>query len=143
MLNCGLLRGLRKGSARYEDRQRHLPEVLLMVDAFYRGFQEMERRLEQATRREPQVVLGTVKGDVHEIGKNLVRIVLETQGVRVLDLGATFRPRSLSRPAAATGRRCWGSRPSPASRGVSWAGCWTWPAARGRQDWPWWWAGRL
>ncbi len=87
VLNCGLLRGLRKGSARYEDRQCHLPEVLLMVDAFYQGFREMEGRLEQSAQRAPQVVLGTVKGDVHEIGKNLVRIVLETQGVKVLDLG--------------------------------------------------------
>lgn len=87
ILRSGLLRGLRKGGARYEERQCHLPEVLLMVDAFQQGFEALEDRLERGPAQEPQVVLGTVKGDVHEIGKNLVRIVLETQGVRVLDLG--------------------------------------------------------
>lgn len=87
VLNSGLMRAIRKGSARYEVKQCHLPEILLMVDAFHQGFQQLEVRLGLAAERPPQVVLGTVKGDVHEIGKDLVRIVLETQGVKVLDLG--------------------------------------------------------
>jgi methanogenic corrinoid protein MtbC1 len=96
ILNSGLMRAIRKGSARYEVKQCHLPEILLMVDAFHQGFQQLEDRLGLAAERPPQVVLGTVKGDVHEIGKNLVRIVLETQGVKVLDLGVNVEgPRFL------------------------------------------------
>ncbi|MBI5522241.1 MAG: cobalamin B12-binding domain-containing protein [Desulfarculus sp.] len=93
VLNSGLMRAIRKGSARYEVKQCHLPEILLMVDAFHQGFQQLEGRLGLAVDRPPQVVLGTVKGDVHEIGKNLVRIVLETQGVKVLDLGVNVEGR--------------------------------------------------
>jgi methanogenic corrinoid protein MtbC1 len=81
ILNRGLLRAIRKA------RQCHLPEVLLMVDAFHQGLRELEGGLVSPSSQPPQVVLGTVAGDVHEIGKNLVRIVLQAQGVRVLDLG--------------------------------------------------------
>jgi methanogenic corrinoid protein MtbC1 len=87
IVNSGLMRAVRKGSARYETRQSFLPEILLMVDAFYQGFRTLEPHLAVEGDRPPQLILGTVKGDFHEIGKNLVRIILETNGVKVLDLG--------------------------------------------------------
>lgn len=87
IVNSGLMRAVRKGSARYESRQAFLPEILLMVDAFYQGFRTLEPRLVVEGDRPPQVILGTVKGDFHEIGKNLVRIILEANDVKVLDLG--------------------------------------------------------
>jgi MtaA/CmuA family methyltransferase len=87
-INGGLMRAIRKGSARYETKQCFLPEVLLMVDAFYEGYKELELDLGLSTDRPFQVVLGTVQGDIHEIGKDLVRIMMETNGLRVLDLGA-------------------------------------------------------
>ncbi len=87
IVNSALMRAVRKGSACYESRQSFLPEILLMVDAFYQGFRTLEPHLGAAGDRPPQVILGTVKGDFHEIGKNLVRIILETNGVKVLDLG--------------------------------------------------------
>jgi methanogenic corrinoid protein MtbC1 len=87
IVNSGLMRAVRKGSARYESRQSFLPEILLMVDAFYQGFRTLEPHLNIDGDRPPQVIIGTVKGDFHEIGKNLVRIILETNGVKVFDLG--------------------------------------------------------
>ena len=86
VVNSGLMRAVKKGSALYEVKRRHLPDVLMMVDAFYQGFARVEPLLEGAAGP-TQVVLGTVAGDIHEIGKNLVRIMLEAHGVKVLDLG--------------------------------------------------------
>lgn len=86
ILNSGLMRAVKKGSALYEARRCHLPAILLMVDAFYDGIKELEPQLDSADEP-PQVVLGTVAGDIHEIGKNLVRIMLQAHGIRVLDLG--------------------------------------------------------
>lgn len=86
VVNSGLMRAVKKGSALYEAKRCHLPDILMMVDAFYQGFARVEPLL-QAADGPCQVVLGTVAGDIHEIGKNLVRIMLEAHGVKVLDLG--------------------------------------------------------
>lgn len=92
LLNAGLMRAIRKGSARYEAKFCHLPEILLMVDAFYDGYKVLRPRLGPIDQGTPQIALGTVKGDIHEIGKDLVKILLEAAGVRVLDLGIDVNP---------------------------------------------------
>ncbi|MBW2646079.1 MAG: cobalamin-dependent protein [Deltaproteobacteria bacterium] len=83
----GLTRGIRKGSSMYEAKRCFLPSILLMVDAFYKGFKGMEDLLEIEESKRSSIIIGTVKGDIHEIGKNLVRIFLETHGHKVVDLG--------------------------------------------------------
>ncbi|MFH0783180.1 MAG: uroporphyrinogen decarboxylase family protein [Pseudomonadota bacterium] len=92
LLNSGLMRAIRKGSARYEAHFCYLPEILLMVDAFYEGYQLIRPRLDLIDEAPPQIALGTVKGDIHEIGKDLVKILQETAGVKVLDLGVNVEP---------------------------------------------------
>lgn len=93
IIGSGLARAIRKGSAHYDLGQRHLPELLLMVDAFYQGLGRLEQDQPQAKAQAgPQIILGTVKGDIHEIGKNLVRIFLEAHGLTVLDLGVDVGP---------------------------------------------------
>lgn len=87
IIASGLTRAIRKGSAMYEAKLCFLPAILLMVDAFYKGFQALENRLELEESKKSSIVIGTVKGDIHEIGKNLVRIFLETHGHKVVDLG--------------------------------------------------------
>lgn len=85
--HSALVRAVRKASARYDAKRCFLPEVLLVVDAFYEGFKILEPLLGLKKDRPPDVILGTVKGDLHEIGKDLVKIILETNGIQVLDLG--------------------------------------------------------
>ncbi|MCK5098737.1 MAG: cobalamin-dependent protein, partial [Desulfobacteraceae bacterium] len=87
VISSGLTRAIRKGSAMYEAKLCFLPSILLMVDAFYKGFQALEHRLDSKKSKNPDVIIGTVKGDIHEIGKNLVRIFLETHGYNAVDLG--------------------------------------------------------
>jgi methanogenic corrinoid protein MtbC1 len=87
IISSGLTRGIRKGSAMYDAKRCFLPSILLMVDTFYKGFQLLEQRLDREKTQKSDIVLGTVKGDIHEIGKNLVKIFFETHGHRVVDLG--------------------------------------------------------
>lgn len=88
IINQAMVRAIRKGSLLYDERKCHLPAILLMVDAFYDGFQRLEPLLpSKSTEHKSTVILGTVKGDIHEIGKNLVRIFLEIAGYKVVDLG--------------------------------------------------------
>lgn len=103
VVNSALMRGVRKGSARYETRQCFLPEILLMVDAFYEAYRYLEADLRLEQDRPVQVVLGTVQGDIHEIGKDLVRIIMETNGLKVLDLGADVSPEEFSDASRSTG----------------------------------------
>ncbi len=87
IITNGLTRAIRKGSTMYAAKRCFLPAILLMVDAFYKGFQALEHRLDHGNTQKPDIVLGTVKGDIHAIGKNLVRIFLEAHGHGVIDLG--------------------------------------------------------
>lgn len=87
IVGSGLMRAVRKASARYERKCCFLPELLLIVDAFYQGYRCLESHAAAGKDGVHQVVLGTVKGDFHEIGKDLVRIMLEANGMKVIDLG--------------------------------------------------------
>jgi methanogenic corrinoid protein MtbC1 len=87
IITSGLIRTIRKASALYETKKLSLPGLLLMVDAFYKGFQVIEDKLKPDAFNNSVIVIGTVKGDIHEIGKGLVRIFLEIHGYKVIDLG--------------------------------------------------------
>lgn len=87
LLAYGLARAIRLQSSRFEAKKLHLPQVLRTVDAFRAGLAVLDPFLEKSGGRRPDVILGTVRGDLHEMGKNLVRLFLETGGLAVLDLG--------------------------------------------------------
>lgn len=87
LVRHGLARSIRLFSSRYEARKCYLPEALRAVDAFNQGLAALQSGLAQEQERRPDVILGTVRGDIHEIGKNLARLFLETSGLRVVDLG--------------------------------------------------------
>jgi len=83
----GLTRAIRRASAMYEVKSCFLPQILLKVDAFYKGFMILKNQIEFNESQKATIVLGVVKGDIHEIGKNLVKIFLEINGYKVIDLG--------------------------------------------------------
>ena len=88
ILDDGLLAGMEVVGAKFRDHEIFLPEVLLAARAMYAGLDHLKPLLlaeEVPTRG--TVVLGSVKGDLHDIGKNLVGIMLEGSGYQVVDLG--------------------------------------------------------
>jgi methylmalonyl-CoA mutase cobalamin-binding domain/chain len=87
-LNDGLVEGMRIVGIDFRDGILFVPEVLLAANAMKAGM-EILRPLLAETGVEPigKVVIGTVKGDIHDIGKNLVSMMLEGAGFEVIDLG--------------------------------------------------------
>lgn len=94
LLSSGLVRAVRQASMRYEAKTCYLPEILLTVNAFYRAMAQLKTGVSQPKRSGARVVLGTVRGDLHAIGKDLVRIMLEANGFEVLDLGVDVAPQA-------------------------------------------------
>ena len=87
-LNDALVEGMRIVGIDFRDGILFVPEVLLAANAM-KGGMEILRPLLAETGVEPigKVVIGTVKGDIHDIGKNLVAMMLEGAGFEVIDIG--------------------------------------------------------
>jgi methylmalonyl-CoA mutase cobalamin-binding domain/chain len=88
VLNDGLVEGMRIVGIDFRDGILFVPEVLLAANAM-KGGMEILRPLLAETGVEPigKMVIGTVKGDIHDIGKNLVAMMMEGAGFEVIDLG--------------------------------------------------------
>jgi len=88
VLNEGLLVGMQEVGRRFKNNEFYVPEVLIAARAM-KGAMEILKPLLTKTGVEPvaRVALGTVKGDLHDIGKNLVGMMLEGGGFEIVDLG--------------------------------------------------------
>jgi len=87
-LNDALVEGMRIVGIDFRDGILFVPEVLLAANAMKGGMEVLRPLLsESSADRMGKVVIGTVKGDIHDIGKNLVAMMLEGAGFEVIDLG--------------------------------------------------------
>jgi methylmalonyl-CoA mutase cobalamin-binding domain/chain len=88
VLNEALVEGMRIVGIDFRDGILFVPEVLLAANAMKAGMELLRPLLaETGVQRIGKVVIGTVKGDIHDIGKNLVSMMLEGAGFEVVDLG--------------------------------------------------------
>jgi len=88
VLNDALVEGMRIVGIDFRDGILFVPEVLLAANAMKAGMEILRPLLaETGAERVGKVVIGTVKGDIHDIGKNLVAMMLEGAGFEVYDLG--------------------------------------------------------
>jgi 5-methyltetrahydrofolate--homocysteine methyltransferase len=93
ILNEGLIPGMEEVGRLYEQSVYFLPEMLAAAQAMKAGLAELRPLLaEQDVEPVGRVALGTVQGDIHDIGKNLVGIMLEGAGFEIVDLGADVSP---------------------------------------------------
>ena len=84
----GLVDGMKRASALYEEGDYFVPELIVCSDAMYAGIEELQRNMPIDNADSiGSVVIGVAEGDTHDIGKNLVKIMLETGGFDVHDLG--------------------------------------------------------
>ena len=87
-LNDALVEGMRIVGIDFRDGILFVPEVLLAANAMKSGMEVLRPLLSESdAQRMGKVVIGTVKGDIHDIGKNLVAMMLEGAGFEVIDLG--------------------------------------------------------
>lgn len=84
----GLTKGMEVVSQKYEDEEYFVPEVMMCSDAMNEGLKILRLHIKTQVASKPEkIVIGVVQGDIHDIGKNLVKIMMETVGLEVHDLG--------------------------------------------------------
>jgi len=89
ILNDGLLVGMEVMGEKFKNNDVYVPEVLMAAKAMNGGMEILKPLLaEDNVKPIGKAVIGTVKGDMHDIGKNLVRMMFEGKGIEVLDLGS-------------------------------------------------------
>ena len=88
ILNQGLISGMMEIGVLFRNNEVYVPEVLIAARAMYAGLDIIRPILASQDFKEKGIVaIGTVKGDLHDIGKNLVMMMMEGSGIKVLDLG--------------------------------------------------------
>jgi 5-methyltetrahydrofolate--homocysteine methyltransferase len=88
ILKDGLLQAMDRVGAKFKNDEIYIPEVLIAARAMHAGMAVLKPILSKSnTPMAGKVVIGTVKGDLHDIGKNLVIMMLEGGGFEVVDLG--------------------------------------------------------
>ena len=88
VLNEGMIAAMREVGCRFEAGDYYVPEMLIAARAMQSGMAILKPHLQQADRKSSgKVLIGTVKGDLHDIGKNLVSLMLEGAGYEIVDLG--------------------------------------------------------
>ncbi|MCP4217121.1 MAG: cobalamin-binding protein [bacterium] len=88
ILQDGLLKGMGSIGVKFKNHEVFLPDVLLAAKAMHGGMEILKPLLiADGAPAKGKIILGTVKGDLHDIGKNLVAIMLKSAGYEVIDLG--------------------------------------------------------
>jgi len=89
----GMSKGMEKVGRKYEEGEYFLAELIMAAAVFQDGMKLLEPYLEaEKMQTIGKVVIGTVKGDVHDIGKNIVAMMLSVAGFEVVDLGVDVEP---------------------------------------------------
>ena len=100
ILDEGLLSGMNVVGEKFKNNEVFVPEVLVAARAMNVGTELLKPELAEAgVSAKGKVCIGTVKGDLHDIGKNLVRMMFEGKGLEVIDLGVDVAPEAFVQAA--------------------------------------------
>lgn len=104
VINDALVPALDQVGKAFEKGTLFLPQLLMSAEAAKAAFERLRAYLPVSQAEgEPQIVLATVKGDIHDIGKNIVKVLLESYRFRVLDLGKDVPPERIVETVRARG----------------------------------------
>lgn len=88
ILEQALIKGMDNVADKFRHQKVMIPEVLMSTRAMHAGMITLDPHLQKSQKLEDiKVLLGTVSGDLHDIGKNLVKMVLSSMGVKIFDFG--------------------------------------------------------
>jgi 5-methyltetrahydrofolate--homocysteine methyltransferase len=88
ILNTGLIPGMERVGQKFRAAEIYIPEVLMAARAMHAGLDILRPKIaETGAKPAGKIVIGTVKGDLHDIGKNLVAMMFEGLGFQVIDMG--------------------------------------------------------
>ena len=88
---------------RFEQKTLFLPQLLMSAEAASAAFEAVRARLPQTAATKGKIILATVQGDIHDIGKNIVKVLLQSYGYEVVDLGKDVPPQRVLDAAKQTG----------------------------------------
>ena len=100
ILEEGLLAGMAVIGEKFKNNEIFVPEVLVAARAMNMGTALLKDKLaDSGVAAKGKACIGTVKGDLHDIGKNLVKMMLESKGLEVIDLGVDVAPETFVQTA--------------------------------------------
>ena len=104
ILNEGLISAMSEVGIKFKNNEIYVPEMLIAARAMSAGMKILEPILvESGVKAIGVAVIGTVKGDLHDIGKNLVRMMLKGCGIEVYDIGVDVSPEAFADKAEEVG----------------------------------------
>jgi corrinoid protein of di/trimethylamine methyltransferase len=102
-IDKGLARGMEQAGRLFEEEEYFVPELIICSDTMNAGIAILKPHIKQdGTPTKHRGVIGVIEGDTHDIGKNLVKIMLEAAGFDIVDLGRDVPPRTFVDKAVET-----------------------------------------
>ncbi len=96
VINSEIIPALNEIGQQFEDKKAYLPQLLMSADAASGAISELKKLMPTSVGGgKGAVILATVKGDIHDIGKNIVKVLLESYGFKVYDLGRDVSPENV------------------------------------------------
>ena len=98
IINEHLIPGLDYVGKRFEQKTMYLPQLLMAAEAAKSAFGEIREYMEKSGKKgapKGKIIIATVKGDIHDIGKNIVKVLLENYDFEVIDLGKDVPPETV------------------------------------------------
>lgn len=95
VINSEIIPALNEIGEAFEQKKAYLPQLLMSAEAATAAFEPVKAKMPAAAETGRTVVLATVKGDIHDIGKNIVKVLMESYGFKVYDLGRDVPPEAV------------------------------------------------
>ena len=95
IINTELIPALNIAGEEFEAKRIFLPQLIMSAEAAGRAFDILKSRMPSNTDESKKIVIATVKGDIHDIGKNIAKALLESYGFYVVDLGRDVPPETV------------------------------------------------
>ncbi|MCI5593197.1 MAG: dihydropteroate synthase, partial [Clostridiales bacterium] len=95
IINTELIPALNAAGEEFEAKKIFLPQLIMSAEAAGRAFDILKSRMPSNTDESKKIVIATVKGDIHDIGKNIAKALLESYGFYVVDLGRDVPPETV------------------------------------------------
>ena len=105
VINSHIIPALDTVGSRFEKKTMFLPQLLMSAEAASAAFDAVKSALGTSAPKKETVIVATVKGDIHDIGKNIVKVLLENYGYNVVDLGKDVPPGTVLSKAKETGTK--------------------------------------
>ena len=86
-INEGFSKGLRRVGELFENKEYFLADMIMAAEAFKAGMEALKPSIKRGGKKKGVIVIGTVKDDIHDLGKNIVTTLLSSEGYEVHDLG--------------------------------------------------------